>query len=378
MAPSLRFQIALTLIKGLGPVTAKRLLAVAEPEEIFLSTDQVLKNNPAISPLLANAILQFNDWDRVAMEMDFIDRNGIEPLFITAPGYPPRLLPCEDGPLLLYYKGKAALHANRMLAVVGTRQCSTEGKRATERLLEQLAPYNVTIVSGLAYGIDAAAHRAAIGNGLPTIAVLPQGLDQIHPAGHRPLASDILRSSGGLLTESMKGHSGEKFLFPRRNRIVAGLCDATVVIESAAKGGSLITARLSADYGRDVFAQPGRPTDSKSEGCNTLIKQQRALLFTHASDITDWLGWSPATNNGDQPEKKEKPQKSSGTQAGTSMPMSDTEAAVIQQINSENPCSIELLADRLALSQQQLAHTLINLELAGRIVSLPGRRFIPA
>ncbi|MFM8709908.1 MAG: DNA-processing protein DprA, partial [Sphingomonadales bacterium] len=236
METSLRWQIALTMVPGLGPVHAKSLLNSFDIEEVFCANRSELENAGALPQRLLTSLLLFSDWKRVEEEICFIERNRIRPLFITDTDYPSRLLSCPDAPVLVYYKGDAQLNASRTIAVVGTRGCTRHGVRETEEIIAALAPYGATIISGLAMGIDAVAHQTAIEHGLPTLAVLPLGLDAVYPAINRPLARKILRTAGGLLTESMTKNYGDAYLFPRRNRIVAGCSDAIVVVESGKKG----------------------------------------------------------------------------------------------------------------------------------------------
>lgn len=370
MKTTLHFQIALTMVRGLGPVQAKLLLTHFDIDEVFLAEKTTLQQSQLLAEPVVESLLQFSDWDRVEKEIDFIARNDIAPLFITDTRYPTRLLACHDAPILLYYRGKAELNTNRMIAVVGTRGCTRQGIHLTEEIIAQLAPYGVTVISGLAVGIDSIAHQTALRNGLPTIAVLPLGLDTIYPALNRPLARQILKAEGGLLSESMSQYKRDSYLFPRRNRIVAGMSDATVVIESGNKGGSMITARLAADYGRDVFALPGRVSDPMSKGCHQLIKQQRALLVESGEEIAAWMGWEKYADSvlsSQAPERKEELVKA----------LSSFEEDLLKLIEREESISTDQLKTVLQADIKQLSTALINLELAGLIVSLPGNRYQP-
>jgi len=368
MKAVLRSQIALTMVRGLGPVQAKSLLTHFDIEELFLIDKATLLQAQVLTASAAESLIHFADWERVEKEIRFIEKNNIDPLFITDNGYPTRLLTCHDAPVLLYYKGSSSLNSNRIIAVVGTRDCTRQGMQATEELIAQLAPYDVTIVSGLALGIDSVAHQTALQNGLPTIAVLPLGLDAIYPALNRSLARQLLKAEGGLLTESMTDHKSDSFLFPRRNRIVAGMSDATIVIESGNKGGSLITARLAADYGRDVFALPGRVSDTKSKGCHQLIKQQVALLAESGEDIARWLGWEKIAP--DKEDVKKRPKNKELVKV-----LSPFERDVLALLERETAISTDQLKISLKEEIKHLATALINLELAGLIVSLPGNRY---
>lgn len=363
METSLPFQIALTLIPQLGPVKGKKLLEQLEPPEIFNCPAKDLEKIEGIGTLLANNIAQFDQWKRVEEELTFIERNQIKPLFIGQQEYPHRLLHCNDAPLLLYVKGSAHLNAKRMIAVVGTRRNTLAGRLATEKLIEALSPYNISIVSGMAYGIDTIAHQAALREKIPTIGALAHGLDRIYPPANRSLAKQIIQQGGALLTENRKGVQAEEFLFPKRNRIVAGMTDATIVMESDLKGGSLITAQLAADYGREVFALPGRITDKCSSGCLAIIKKQRALLFTSAEDITDWLGWTIETDRTIMRDEKSKEIAEN---------LSAEEKFLHRIIQKNETANFESLLQETSWPVTKLSGILLNMELAGLIVSLPG------
>ena len=205
--------------------------------------------------------------------------------------YPKRLLNCYDSPTLLYYKGEADLNSEKIIAVIGTRNHTEYGKQVTEKLIRELTEQNVVVVSGLAYGIDAIAHKAAVKNNLKTVGVLAHGLDQVYPSQHTGLAKEMLQAGGGLLTEFRSKTKPDKHNFPTRNRIVAGMSDATIVIETGIKGGSMITAELANNYNKDVFAYPGSVNDGKSAGCNYLIKNNKAVLLTDAQELIELMNW---------------------------------------------------------------------------------------
>jgi DNA processing protein len=301
MNQDLLYQIALTLVPNIGPVQAKILLQHCEAEEIFHAKKHFLEKIEGIGPVRAEAITHFKDFSKAEEEIAFIEKYKITPLFLSDANYPKKLLNCYDSPTLLYYKGSANLNAPKTIAVIGTRTCTDYAKSITEKLVKDLAVQNITVVSGLAYGVDAIAHKAAVKNNIPTIGCLAHGLDQIYPTEHSNLAKDMLKHGGGLLTEFRNKTKPDKHNFPSRNRIVAGMSDATIVIETSIKGGSMITAELANSYNKDVFALPGRVSDSKSEGCHFLIKNNKASLFVNAEDIIAALGW--------QTNKKEKAKK---------------------------------------------------------------------
>lgn len=230
-------------------------------------------------------------------EIKFIEKYKIKPLFLTDPNYPKRLLNCYDSPTLLYYRGDADLNVPKIVAIIGTRKHTDYAKLVTEKLVKELTAQNITVVSGLAFGVDAIAHKSAVKNGLPTVGVLAHGLDQIYPAEHAGLARDMIKHHGGLLTEFRSKSKPDKHNFPTRNRIVAGMSDATIVIETEIKGGSMITAELANSYNKDVFAFPGKVTDSKSTGCNYLIKNNKAMLLTDAAELMQVMQWEDKTKS---------------------------------------------------------------------------------
>lgn len=229
---------------------------------------------------------------RAEEELAFDEKHNIKPLVIGSDNYPKRLRECDDAPLVLYYRGSANLDQRRIIAMVGTRHCTTYGQDTIKRFIEELKLLcpDVLIVSGLAYGVDINAHRKALANGFDTVGVLAHGLDFLYPAAHRDTAAEML-THGGLVTEFMTKTNADKMNFVRRNRIIAGLADATIVVESASKGGSLITANIAMDYGRDVFAFPGNVGQPYSQGCNNLIRDNKAALITSAEDFVNTMGW---------------------------------------------------------------------------------------
>ncbi|MGE5518345.1 MAG: DNA-processing protein DprA, partial [Candidatus Dadabacteria bacterium] len=268
METDLLYQLALTLVPNIGDVHAKILVQhFGDAKSIFRAKESTLEKLEGIGTVRARSIKEFNDFHLAEEELKFVEKFNIRTFFLTDEDYPKRLLNCYDSPTLLYYKGTANLNASRMIAIVGTRSNTDYGKQFTEKLVKELAEYNVTIVSGLAFGIDAIAHKAALKNNLPTIGVVGHGLRKMYPADHATLAREMISNGGGVLTEFFSETQPDKHNFPLRNRIVAGLTDATVIVESAVKGGSMITAKLADGYNRDVFAVPGRTIDKVSSGC---------------------------------------------------------------------------------------------------------------
>jgi DNA processing protein len=362
MTNDLLYQIALTLIPNIGDVRAKALLETfGDAENIFKAPKKQLENIDGIGTIAANSIKQFADFKICEDEIKFIEKSKITPLFITEENYPQRLLNCYDSPTILYYKGNADLNAVKIVSVVGTRSNSDYGKNICEKMLEDIAAQNILIVSGLAFGIDTIAHKASLKNNLKTVGVMAHGLDKVYPAQNKSLAVDML-SQGGLLTDFMSGTNPDRQNFPRRNRIVAGMCDALIVIESSAKGGSLITAELANSYNKDVFAIPGKVSDSRSEGCNYLIRNNKATLITSAKDLLESMNWNDAP-------KKVKQQRE------LFIELTPEEKIITDILKERENIQIDELYFKSGLSSSAVAQALLMLEMQGVIASLPGKVF---
>ena len=286
--------LALTKVQGLKVATACKMLSVAgSASAIFANLGDIHNIFPGISNALVTALSDRSIFDVAEQEMEFITSKGIKIYCFGDEDYPYRLRECDDAPIVIYTLGNLNLNAKRIVSIVGTRNATEYGKDMCNAFVNDLARAlpDTLIVSGLAYGIDVCAHRAAIKAGLPTVGVLAHGLDRIYPGVHRNVAKEML-ANGGLLTEFMSGTNSLPAYFVQRNRIVAGLSDATIVVESAASGGSLITASLAQSYSRDCFAFPGRVNDKYSIGCNELIARNRAALITSAYDFMEAMNWS--------------------------------------------------------------------------------------
>lgn len=364
MTNDLLYQLALTEVPNVGWVQAKILAQhFGEAKKIFNAHQFVLEKIEGIGEVRARSIKQFNDFSKAEEEIKFIEKFGIKPLFICDRDYPQRLLHCYDSPTLLFYKGTAHLNASKILAIVGTRRHTDYSKKITDDFIEQLSAQNILIVSGMAYGVDASAHKAAVKNSLATVGVLAHGLDQIYPPDHSGLARDILKHGGGLLSEFRSSTSPDKHNFPTRNRVVAGMTDATVVIESGIKGGSMVTAELANGYNRDVFAFPGRITDSKSAGCNHLIKSNKAMLLTDAQQLLEMMGW----------EAKSKKEKKS--QREIFIELSKEEKIIVDILNEKETVHIDEINLRSGLSTSAIAAAILNLELQNVVNGLPGKMY---
>jgi DNA processing protein len=363
MHSELFYQLSLTLVPNIGDVQAKILVQhFGDAKSIFKAKISELQNIEGIGEIRAKSIRHFDEFHLAEHEEKFIEKYKIQPIFLTEKAYPKRLLNCYDSPTLLFYKGKADLNASKIIAIVGTRSNTDYGKAFTENLIKDLANQNILIVSGLAFGIDAVAHKAALKNGLLTIGVVGHGLDKIYPSQHISLAKEMINESGGILSEFFSGTKPDKHNFPLRNRIVAGMSDATIIIESSVKGGSMITAKLADAYNRDVFAVPGRITDKVSLGCNHLIKYNKAILLSDADGLLDVLGWK---------DKK----KSVKSQRELFIELTADEKNIIAILQQKEAVPIDEINISSGLSSSAVATAILNLEIQGVVKSGPGKMY---
>ena len=361
MHNDLLYQISLTLIPNIGDVHAKALINhFGNADAIFKAKKKELEEIEGIGSIRANSIKHFQHFKLAEEEISFIEKYKITPLFITDKNYPKRLLNCYDSPLVLYYRGDADLNSSKIISVVGTRSYSDYGKTVCEKLIEDLATQEILIVSGLAFGIDTIAHKSALKNNLKTVAVLAHGLDRIYPSQNKSLAKQMIEN-GGLLTDFRSDTNPDKQNFPKRNRIVAGISDAVVVIETGIKGGSLITAELGNGYNKDVFAFPGRINDSKSEGCNYLIKNNKACLITSANDLLENMGW------------KEQKKISAKKQRELFIELTPEEKIIVDILQQQEQIHIDELYLKSGLSSSATASALLTLEMQNVVTSLPGK-----
>lgn len=356
------YEIALTLVPGIGYVNGKKLVAYCGgAEAVFCEKKEALMQISGMTENIMQGIESKEVMLRAEQEMKFIEKNGIKPLFYLDQEYPKRLQHCHDSPLMLYYKGNADLNAEKVVGVVGTRNITDYGHYMTEKIVEDLSANNVLIVSGLAYGVDAASHMAALKYDLATVGVMGNGLHTVYPAENKNLAAKMLEK-GGVLTEFMSGEKPDRVNFPQRNRIVAGMVDCLVVVESALKGGAMITAELANSYDREVFAVPGKVGDLYSEGCNHLIRTNKANLVTSAVDILYTMRWDIDT-------------KVVAKQMRLFRDFSEEEKKIMDVFEDKNIVHLDDIIVNTDLSPSKIASVLLSLEFDGVLTALPGKRY---
>jgi DNA processing protein len=363
MSNDLLYQLALTEVPNVGCVHAKILVQhFGEAGKIFQAKQTTLEKIEGIGSIRAKQIKSYTGFSKAEEEMKFIGKFRIRPLFISDKHYPQRLLNCYDSPTLLFYKGTADLNTSKIIAVIGTRSNTDYAKKILDKFLQELSAENILVVSGLAFGVDAIAHKLALKNNLPTVGVLGHGLDQIYPPDHSLLARNMLKY-GGLLTEFRSKTKPDKHNFPTRNRIVAGMSDATVVVESGIKGGSMVTAELANGYNKDVFAFPGKITDHKSAGCNYMVKTNKAMLLTDAQQLIEVMGWEAKRS------KERKRQKE------IFIELSPQEKIIVDILNEKDSVHIDEINLRSGLSSSMIAAAILNLELQNVVSGLPGKMY---
>lgn len=355
------YQVALELLPGIGDVTAKNLIAYCgSATEIFKAPKQKLAKVPGIGPKTIALLESAKPLQEAEKIIDQCAKLGIQIHHFTDSTYPTKLKQAVDAPNILYSKGNIN-NRKRILAIVGTRNATEYGRSVTERIVAECKDMDVVIVSGLAYGIDITAHRAALKDKVPTIGVLAGGLDKIYPGGHKKYADEMVQM-GGLISENPPGIKAEAHFFPARNRIIAGMSDAVIVVEAAKKGGALITANIADSYNKTVFAVPGTLEHTYSEGCNYLIRNQKALIYTGIKDLKYHLNWDAVAAG--QPQKPD----------FSELPEGDQRIMEILQNHPEG-IPVDELAWRTQISLNQLASNLLGLEFQGLVKSLPGKRY---
>jgi DNA processing protein len=357
------YTLALLQVEGVGDIVAKKLIKhCGSAEKVFETKKNKLLGIDGIGEILLKKLSEKHIFDLAQKEVHFIEKENITFQSFQDDDYPERLKHCIDGPTVLFTSGTINLTAKRIISIVGTRNITSYGVDFCKKLLEDLAPLNPVIVSGFAYGVDITAHQLAMEHNLQTIGVLAHGLNQVYPKTHKKYVAKM-EQNGGFLTEFWSTSNPEKENFVKRNRIVAGMSEATIVIESADKGGSLITATLANDYNRDVFAVPGRITDKFSLGCNNLIKTQRAHLLSSAADLVYILNW----------ELNQKQSKAIQKQLFISL--EPIEQKVYDFLLKKGKEVMDLIALECELPIYQLSSVLLTMELKGVIRPLPGKLF---
>ena len=357
MNADLHYHMALTYIPGLGPVNQRKIMKTIAPKELWSLTEKELKEifrgrKEFIPYFQSNQLL-----DLVQKEMEFCAKQSIEILSFHAPNYPEKLKNCSDSPLILFKKGNYAFNEKLMIGIVGTRKMTAYGKKFIEEFIENLVGQGIGFVSGLAYGCDIEAHRNCIKNQLPNLAVLAHGLNRISPSAHKKEAKEIMEN-GALLTEYSSFHNAEPINFVLRNRIIAGLCDAVVVVESDLRGGALATAEFANSYNREVFAVPGRVQDKFSLGCNQLIQNNQAIMVRNAEDVLRYFNM----------KSKPKP-----IQTQLFVELEPEEKWVYEFLKTHGNQQIDALANSLQIPVFRLSSTLLNLELKGVIQAFSGK-----
>lgn len=359
----LRYMLALQRVPNLGDTSAKKLLQyVGSAEGVFKEKKEKLLKIDGIGAFKLKDLYRSQQLDEAETELRFIEKNDIDCCSFHDANYPDNLKQCLDAPILLFSKGNIDLKNKRIISIVGTRNVTPQGIRSCEELIAGLAPLNPVIVSGFAYGVDVTAHKAAMENGLQTIVCFAHGLNLVYPKTHKKYVSAV-KENGGLLTEFWSSDSFDRTNFLRRNRIIAGLSEATIIIESAEKGGSLVTADIANSYNREVFAIPGRVTDRQSKGCNDLIKTQQAHLLGGAADLIYLLGW----------EMKERIPNETQTQLFITF--TEDEKTIWEFLKKQDKELLDIIAIECRMPTHRVATLLLNMELKGAIQPLPGKLF---
>lgn len=357
---SLKYKIALGLIPGIGDISARKLVSYfGSVEALFSETYGSLIKVPGIGATLANFITSREYFDDAEREAEYVIKHNITTHFYLDSDYPYRLRQCDDSPVVFFYKGTSDLNARKMLSVVGTRNATSRGKEHCEKILADLASGHpdLIIVSGLAYGIDIASHKAAMSNNLQSLGVLAHGLSTIYPSLHKSTAEAMVKN-GGLISDFLSWMLPERNNFIKRNRIIAGISDATLVVESGLKGGALITADIASSYNRDVLAVPGRPEDQWSAGCNDLIKRNKAALVEKAADVEYILGWTP--------------EERAPVQQTLFKEMTKDEQDIFELISREGEMTIDALCRGLSMPIYKLSPLLLQMEFSGILRCYPG------
>ena len=359
----LLYEVALTLVPGIGDVNGKKLVAYCGgAEAVFCEKKRTLSKIPGIGEKTIESIMSQDVLSRAERELDFTEKHGIRVLYYLNSDYPKRLQHCYDSPMVLYCKGHTDFNVDKVVGIVGTRNVTDYGKVMTDKIVSELLDDDVLVVSGLAYGVDTCAHNASVKNGLKTAAVLAHGLHTIYPPVNRNLAKKMLECGGCLLTEQLSGADPDKENFPKRNRIVAGMVDCLIVVESASKGGALITAEIANAYDREVFAVPGRIGDVYSAGCNNIIKDNKANILLDVGDLRSIMRWDES-------------KKVVAKQMRLFREFNDEERLVMKLFEESDVVYLDKIITETLLSPTKIASILLSLEFDGILTALPGKRY---
>ena len=354
--------LALQKVEGVGDIMAKKLMShCGSAEAVFKTKTQQLAAIDGVGSSLLKNLKDETVFDKANKELEYIQNNNIKVSFFQDENYPDKLKHCVDAPVLLFTAGNIDLKNRKIISIVGTRQITSYGTEFCKKFIEDLIPLDPVIVSGFAYGVDIVAHQLAMENNLQTIGVLAHGLNQIYPKNHKKYMAKM-ELNGGFMTEFWSSSNPDKENFVKRNRIVAGISEATIVIESAERGGSLITANMANDYNRDVFAVPGRTTDKYSTGCNNLIKTQKANVLTSVADLVYMLNW----------DIKEEPK---AVQKQLFVSLDNDEQKIYDYLLKTGKELMDIIALECEFPIYRVSSILLNMELKGVIRPLPGKLF---
>jgi DNA processing protein len=355
------FQLGLSFLQGIGPKKAAQLVSkTGSPEAVFQESIMCLHQQTTISKSVLKQMNRTAALEKADKELEFISRNQIRMHFYLDKDYPRRLRQCVDAPIVLFGKGNYEINGTKTVAIVGTRAATGYGKRICEELIERFEDQEIQVISGMAYGIDICAHQLCVKKNISTIGVLGHGLDRIYPYVHRKIAEQMIEN-GGLLTEFLPGTKPDRENFPMRNRIVAGMTDATIVVESKLSGGSLITADLANDYNRDVFAFPGNIGQEQSAGCNSLIKTNKAHLVMNGQDFLTQMNWTNDSN--------------SNKQQKICLELTQDEKVIYDLLAETEKEHIDVLSIKSGKPSSQINVLLFQLEMKNAIDSLPGKLY---
>ncbi len=362
---SIQRQIAISLFSGIGAVNARKLVAyLGSVDMVFDASKKEMQAVQGIGKKMIELVIanRTEVLERASQEIEFIQKHQIETYFYLDKNYPKRLAQCADAPVIFYQKGKVNLDAPKIISIVGTRNATDYGRERVTQLLLELKNLglNIIVVSGLAYGIDFAAHKESVANGLQTVGVVGHGLDKMYPATHRGFVKEMLAKNGALVSDFPSQSKIDPGNFLRRNRIIAGLADCTIVVESAKKGGSLVTADIANSYNREVFAFPGRTTDFYSVGCNALIQENKAAMIGSAEDLIAFMDW----------EKTKALQ-----QKQLFVELTPVEETIVQQLEINSVLNINSLSKSLKIPLAQLSSILLEMEFKNIVKALPGSSF---